>query len=737
MKGRGVKQRDATDCGAACLASVAAHFGLLVPVARIRQFANTDQRGTTVLGLVSAAQRLGLHAKAVKGTEESLRSIALPAIAHIVVREVLHHYIVIYKVTEEMMSVMDPATGNVSQMRKKEFLSTWTGALVLLTPSEVFVKGNHTRSLPNTLWALLRTNDSLFMQALLGSVIYTLLGLATSIYVKILVDHVFIQRNANLLNMLSLLMVVLLVLQTFIGIIKSALTMQTGQSIDRHLILGYYQHLLKLPQSFFVTMRAGEIISRINDAVKIRTFINDALLTILVNLMVVASSFALMYAYHPRLCLILAASIPLYTIVYLITRQLNRPTERRLMEQSADLEAQWVESIQAMATIKTLGIEDVVRGKTLLKFDKLLGTVYASGMNTLFAGSATDLLSKLFTILLFWAGTHFTLQQTLTPGELLSFYALITYFTGPVSSLIGMNKITQSAIIAADRLFEITDLDTETSPIARLSLTRDQLGNLVFHKATFRYGSRRAVFEDLSLTIKAGKLTAIVGESGSGKSTLISLVQGLYPLQSGEIRIGNYDLRHVDIASFRSLMGVVPQRIDLFSGTVIENIAPGDESPDLKRVLDISSELGILPMIQQLPQGLHTYLGENGALLSGGQKQRLAIARALYRDPEILLLDEATSSLDPAAEQIVQRALHVFRQRGKTVLFIAHRLSSVRSADHIVVLHDGRVAEQGTHDDLYMKRGKYFQLWQCQMPDVEAVASPEQNMYLDEESNNP
>lgn len=184
-------------------------------------------------------------------------------------------------------------------------------------------------------------------------------------------------------------------------------------------------------------------------------------------------------------------------------------------------------------------------------------------------------------------------------------------------------------------------------------------------------------------------------------------------------------------------MGVVPQRIDLFSGTVIENIAPGDESPDLKRVLDISSELGILPMIQQLPQGLHTYLGENGALLSGGQKQRLAIARALYRDPEILLLDEATSSLDPAAEQIVQRALHVFRQRGKTVLFIAHRLSSVRSADHIVVLHDGRVAEQGTHDDLYMKRGKYFQLWQCQMPDVEAVASPEQNMYLDEESNNP
>lgn len=720
---RAVKQRDATDCGAACLASITAHYGLHLPVSRIRQLANTDQRGTTVLGMTKAAQQFGFNARAVRGPIESLDSIPLPAIAHLIVRERLQHFVVIYKSGKDRLTVMDPAVGRMEEIPRKTFAKQWTGVLILVTPDETFRPGNQKRSLVSTLWSLLMQRKSVFLEALAGAGVYTLLGLSTSFYVKILVDYVFIQKNTNLLNLISLLMIGLLAMQLFISVVKNVLTLQTGQAIDRQLILGYHQHLLKLPQSFFDTMRTGEIISRINDAVKIRAFINDALLTVLVNILVIVFSFSLMFAYHPRLTLLLAASIPLYLLVYAITSRLNRTVERRIMEESADLEAQLVESIQSMSTIKSLGIENVAQGKIFLRFDKLLQTMYTSGRNTIFSGASTEHVSKLFTILLFWAGTHFVLDQTLTPGELLSFYALIAYFTGPVSSLIGMNRVTQSAMIAADRLFEIMDLDTDAAPGQKLPLTRKSIGDIQFSHVSFRYGGRANVLEDVSFTIPKGKFTAIVGESGSGKSTLISLIQGLYTLESGAIKIGAHDIRQVNIASLRALIGVVPQRIDLFAGTVMENITPGDESPDIRKVLSVCEELGILPMVQQLPDGFNAYLGENGALLSGGQKQRLALARALYRDPEILLLDEATSSLDPAAEQFVQHSLDMLRQRGKTVIFIAHRLSSVRNADNIIVLDQGRVAEQGTHADLYARRGKYFQLWQCQLPDHERVDS--------------
>lgn len=709
-----VKQRDVTDCGAACLASITSHYGLQLPVSRIRQLANTDQRGTTVLGMTKAAQQFGFNAKAVRGPIESLDSIPLPAIAHLIVRERLQHYVVIYKSGRDQLTVMDPATGRMEELPRDTFAKQWTGVLILVTPDETFKPGNHKRSLASTLWSLLMQRKSVFLQALAGAVVYTLLGLSTSFYVKILVDYVFIQKNTNLLNLISLLMIGLLAMQLFISVVKSVLTLQTGQAIDRQLILGYHQHLLKLPQSFFATMRTGEIISRINDAVKIRAFINDALLTVLVNILVIVFSFSLMFAYHPRLTLLLAASIPLYLLVYAITSRLNRTVERRMMEESADLEAQLVESIQSMSTIKSLGIENVAQGKTFLRFDKLLQTMYTSGRNTIFSGAATEHVSKLFTILLFWAGTHYVLDQTLTPGELLSFYALIAYFTGPVSSLIGMNRVTQSAMIAADRLFEIMDLETEDAPGKKLPLTRKSMGDIRFSHVSFRYGGRDNVLEDVTFTIPQGKFTAIVGESGSGKSTLISVLQGLYPVQSGEVRIGHHDIRHVDIATLRSLIGVVPQRIDLFAGNVIDNIAPGCEEPNMQRIVELCHQLGILPFIEQLPAGFDSYLGENGTLLSGGQKQRVAIARALYRDPEIIILDEATASLDPVSEQFVRNTLEDLRRQGKTIIFIGHRLGSVRTADKIVVLDNGRLAEEGTHEGLYATRGYYYRLWQYQ-----------------------
>lgn len=308
-----------------------------------------------------------------------------------------------------------------------------------------------------------------------------------------------------------------------------------------------------------------------------------------------------------------------------------------------------------------------------------------------------------------WVGAGYVLDNQITPGELFSFYTLIGYFTSPAASLIGANKVIQDALIASDRLFEIMDLEIENEA-SRVKLTKDLIGDIRFENVGFRYGTRVTVFQDLNLTIQAGKFTAIVGESGSGKSTLMSLLQNIYPIQKGKIYIGKYAVKYLEKNSLKSLLGVVPQNIDLFAGNVIDNIAIGDDEPDMQHIVDICTQLGIIKFIETLPEGFQTYLGENGATLSGGQKQRIAIARALYRQPEILILDEATSSLDVASEQFVQQTVELLTAQQKTIIVIAHRLSTVKRADKIIVLEKGRVVEEGSHQELVEIDGFYQKL---------------------------
>lgn len=235
----------------------------------------------------------------------------------------------------------------------------------------------------------------------------------------------------------------------------------------------------------------------------------------------------------------------------------------------------------------------------------------------------------------------------------------------------------------------------------------------------FRYGSRVEVFDDLNLTLKKGSITAIVGQSGSGKSTLISLLQNMYPIQNGSICIGAFDLKYIKNKSLREMVSVVPQKIDLFAGNVMNNIAVGDFHPNMERILEICRNIGVLEFIERLPNGFNTYLGENGATLSGGQKQRIAIARALYKQPEILVLDEATSSLDSTSENYIQRSIKSLREQNKTIIIIAHRLSTVVHADTIVVLDKGKILEHGSHKNLFDKKEHYYNLWKQQMPLIE------------------
>jgi ATP-binding cassette subfamily B protein len=705
-----IQQRDISDCGAACLASIAAYHRLRIPVSRIRQYAGTDKRGSTMLGLTEAAEKLGFQAKAARGKPENLGNIPLPAIAHVIFKSGLQHYIVLYQAGAKHIRYMDPRDGALHRETIDQFKEKWTGVILLL-PGEEFLAGSQKISNAKRFWQLLSPHTGLMLQALIGAAVYTLLGLSFSVYMQKIVDFVLPEGNLKLLNLLGVIMVALLFFQAFIGAFKTILGMHTGQMIDARLILGYYKHLLRLPQRFFDTMRVGEIISRVNDAVKIRVFINDVALNIVVNTLIICFSIGLMFLYYWKLALIILTILPLYMLLFWISNKVNKKWNRTLMEQSAELETQLVESLNAIGTVRRFGLEEYANLKTENKFVHLLRSVYRSGKYGLFLGTSADFITRLFTIILLWAGSYFVIDRELTPGELLSFYALIGYLTGPAASLIGANKGIQDALIAADRLFEIIDLETEGSDEHKMTLTPALVGDIHFNKVSFRYGTRALVFDNLSLLIKKGESTGIIGESGSGKSTILSLLQHLYPVKEGNITIGGLDLQYITNASLRQMICAVPQHIDLFAGTVIENIAIGVFEPDLPRIMQLCRMLGIDEFIEQLPASYNSILTEQGNNLSGGQRQRIAVARALYRNPEILILDEATASLDPASEEKVQQTLEWFKKENKTVIIIAHRLSFLRNCDNILVLEHGRLLEHGSHHELLQFGNLYSDYW--------------------------
>lgn len=710
-----IKQHDRTDCGAACLASIAAHYRLGLPIARIRQLADTTSRGTSLLGLINAAEKLGLSAQGVRADDEALYNVNLPVIAHLKLKENSHHFVVIYRIGKRSVKVMDPATGRMEKWTRARFLEQWTGVLLLLSPGENFLEVDHRTSLFTRFGRLLFPHRRVLLQAVIGAVIYTVLGLATAIYLQKITDFVLISGNTELLSIMSIGMLALLALATFLGAMKSVMVLRTGQLIDANLILGYYQHLMRLPQRFFDNMRTGEIIARVGDAVKIRAFINDVAIALLVNVFIIIFSFGLMFTYYWKMAMALVVVIPLYLLTYWITNRINRRRERELMECSADLESQLVESINAARTIKQLCLEDSANRKTEHRFMRVLDATYRSGLNSVFAGTTAEVIGKVFTVLLLWGGTHLVIAGTISPGELLGFYALVGYFNGPARSLIGLNKRVQHALIAADRLFEIIDLAPEEHPEAAISFTKDTLGDIEFKNVCFGYGAGRSVFQHLSFTLPAGQVTGIVGESGSGKSTVAALLQKLYPLEGGKISIGDLDLNYFETGSLRGRIGVVPQQVDLFAGTLFDNIVL-DQRPDLERVVTICRSLEMLSFIENLPQGFQTFIGEKGANLSGGQRQRIALARALYHEPDILILDEATAALDSISEAAVQRVVRQLRSEGKTIVIIAHRLSTVVESDQILVMQQGEVVQTGRHEELIGREGVYQHLWREQFP---------------------
>ncbi len=681
---------------------------------QMRELAGTDRVGTNLLGLLQAAEKLGFSAKGVKGPYEALPQIPLPAIAHVRTDEGLGHFVVLYRVKKNSVVVADPARG-ILKLSRDEFSKRWTGFLLLVVPEQK--APSVVGAAPVGPWrrflGLLGAHKSVLVEAFFCALLMTVLGVSTSYFIQHLVDSVLVRHEARLLNALGIGMLAVLVFRALFGVLRQYLLAHVGRKVDLALIASYTRHILRLPLRFFEMRRAGEILSRVHDASKVREAVSGTTTTTVVDGVLVILLLVVLWLYDLPLALVATAFVPLLVASVVVHHPAAKRRSREAMENAAQLSAHLVEDVSAVETVKAFGAERprAEEGESrLVGFVRAMFSLEKLGISMNAVGMFVTACAG---IVILWYGGHRVMAGALTIGQLLFFYSLLGYMLEPLQRLASVNLRLQDALVAVDRLYQIMDLETE--PFA--DVNKVKFGGVrdavELRDVSFKYGCRANVLEKVNLRIPAGKTVAVVGESGSGKSTLLKLLVGFYGPTEGRIVIDGVDLRDFELGSLRGGIGVVAQDPFIFNGTLRENIALGRPEATLEEVMGAARAAGLDEFINRLPERYETVIGERGTNLSGGQRQRLAIARALLRQPEILIFDEATSHLDTATERAIQENLRT-ALAGKTVVLVAHRLSTIKEADLIYVLHQGQVVEQGTHGQLMAQRGWYATLWQAQ-----------------------
>jgi ABC-type bacteriocin transporter len=725
-----VPQDDQTDCGPAVLATIAKHYKIALSKAKLREIAGTDLQGTNLLGLSQAAERAGFETLGATAQWQTLFGrITFPMVAHVVTERGTGHFVTLYEVDDEGVLLADPA-GGVERWTKEKFLERWLihrlphrgeerfGALLLLAPKpELYQNQEVAKASPWIwIWQLLKPRLPIVFEAFLSALLATLLALGSSFFIQVLVDHVLIRDKLSLLNLLTLGMLAVFLFRTAFGALRQYFLVHLAQKIDLELALHYFSHVLSLPVRFFQTRQVGEILSRMTDAGRVRVMIQGTALGLALDLFMFLLAAVVMLYYNAKLTGLLFLAMPLFPIAMTLLSFPIKKVERKKLELAADLSGHLVESFSGVATLKAFSAERGARRETEKKMLRMLKSQFRGDMLALLTGTIGGGLASLISLFVLWYGGRQVMGGTLSLGQLMFFNSLLGYLLTPMQNLSGVIVSVQESLVALDRLSENLTISPEQKPGFKGFRPARTAGEFRVEGVVFGYGKRAAVLKGIDLHVPAGSTVALVGESGSGKTTLANLLARYDEPQQGRILLDGVDLRDWDVYALRKAIGVVPQDVFLFRGQVRDNVALGAPDADLEQIMRACQAATAHDFISRMPERYSSLIGERGADLSGGQRQRLALARALLQDPPILILDEATSNLDSETEQAIQRTLNEVKQ-GRTTLIIAHRLSTVMGADQIVVLSDGEIVEQGDHDSLMAKRGRYYGMWERQVPD--------------------
>jgi HlyB family type I secretion system ABC transporter len=705
-------QQSASDCGAACLVMVSNYWGKHFSVNRVRDMANVNRSGASLQALATAAESLGFATRPVKATFDKLAEQPLPAIAHWESK----HFIVVYEITKKRVIVCDPGLGQRT-LSIKEFKAGWSGYALLLQPT---IQLQDAKDESTSFWKffeLLKPHHKVLLEVFIASILIQIFGLVTPVFTQLLLDRVLVQRSITTLNAVGLGMILFGLFRIAMNGVRQYLLAHTANRLSVSLLVGFIKHTFRLPLSYFESRFVGDIVSRIQENRKIQRFLIGQTLSIMLDMLTLVIYLGLMFWYSWPMALFVLCTVPPFFILALASTNILRRISREIFNAGAKENSYIIESLTGIRTVRSLAIEQTVRWH----WEELLNDLVKKAFNAQIIGIRLQIISGVIQTFvsasLMWFGAWQVIQGELTIGQLVAFNMLVGNVLSPFQRFSLLWNELQEILISTERINDVLEAepeeDLQTKP--RKSISKLQ-GRICFENVTFRYHpeSEANVLENFSFEIQPEQMVAVVGRSGSGKTTLSKLILGLYPPIEGKVLVDGHDVNSISLRSLRSQIGVVDQDTFLFGGTIRENISIAHPEASLEEIIQAARFAGADEFIQKLPMGYESQIGEGGGMLSGGQRQRLAIARALLGNPRLLLFDEATSHLDSESERIIQNNLKTIL-KGRTSVIIAHRLSTVRNADLILVLDRGVLVESGTHDELIDQKGHYYYLNQQQL----------------------
>ncbi len=703
-------QVDERDCGVAALNMVLKKYGSDYSLSHLRQIAKTSKEGTTALGIVKTANQLGLDTQAVK-TDMSIfqrESLQAPFIVHIVRNKKLLHYCTVFCVSEQRIIVGDPDPKiGVTELTYEQFKAEWSGVALFFTPNEHYQPKKEDKKTLTQFIPMILTQRRLLMATLLAAIIVAAISIIGSYFVQEMVDEYIPHEEISLMVIVSVGLVCAYIFQAILHCVQSFFSAVFGQRLKEMVSLNYLKHVFDLPLPFFYTRKIGEITSRFADANNIIEALANTIITIFLNIWIALLVGLFLFLQNAALFIISLTIIPIYALIVIGMKDLFVVINQEVMESDAVLGSTIIESLSGIETIKSLRSEERLYEKAKKEFHSFLLKKINYDKLDYIQQSLKAVVKQVLNLIVLSVGAFLVINKSITVGELFTFTMLLTYFMGPLESIVSLQPKLQQAKVANNRLDEVNTIQSEFAKSRRVKKTDRLDGDIVVNNLNFNYGYGARTLKNVNFRIDKGSKVAIIGMSGSGKTTLAKLLVGFLESDDKDsILINGYDINSIERNALRHHICYVSQDDFVLSETICENLVLGSgKEITLKELRSACKIADLDSYIMTLPMQYDTLLSENGGLLSGGQRQRLAIARAILSPAKVLVFDESTSNLDVLTEQKVLDRL--LKLETKTIIFIAHRLNITKKMDRVIALEHGSVAEDGSPSELLAHKGLY------------------------------